>query len=160
MQLKTMSMHSLLFGISALFLINGCGKETTEYRMTVELSYLNQTDSIIRFELHENITSNITSEIELKPGSMSSIFSYEYDGVSKIVEPHTCCESFLVNVYAGGDREGLSKQIEVGEFHCVTHLNEKSVLLSNYMSEVIGHRHFRYTYTFTRDDFENAVLCK
>lgn len=160
MEQRTIWMRFLLIGISLSSLISGCGKEDIEYVMTVDLVYSNQTDSLIGFEILENISSSTITEIELEPFSSSSTFSYEYEGVSRVIEPESCCDDFLSNVYTSRGLEGESKTITLNDTLCVTHLNEKSVLISNYSHEEISNRHFRYSYVFTENDFENAEPCE
>lgn len=160
MEQRTTWMRFLLIGISAVILTTGCGKEDIEYRMTVELVYSNQTDSLISFEILEHISSSTITEVELEPFSSSPTFSYDYEGVSRVVEPESCCDDFLTNVYTSRGFEGESKTITLNDTLCVTQLNEKSVLISNYSHEEIANRHFRYTYMFTKNDFENAKPCE
>lgn len=150
----------MLTGISIGLFLSGCGKEDVEYRMTVDLRYVNQTDSLIRFEISESINSNNVSIIELSPSAESKIFSYDYEGVEKDVTPVTCCNDFLTNVYSQRESNGSSKKLNLNETLCVTHLNEKSTEISNYDIAVISDRHFRYTYTLKKEDFENAKTCE
>jgi hypothetical protein len=127
--------------------------------MAVDLVYVNQTDSSISFQILENIGLNNISTITLDPFSTSKIFTYEYDGVDKKITPQSCCNSFLRNVYDINDINGSGKKIVLNDSLCVFHLNNKSTIISNYNSEVISDRHFRYTYTFTFKDFKDAKKC-
>ena len=161
MQQKTTWMHYLLTGISVLtlLLISSCEGET-EYRMTVDLEFINSTDSTISFDIYEDISSSNQSEVTLVPKSKSPTFSYEYSGVSEFVTPENCCNSFLINVYSNEEFGGSSKVIVLNDTLCVTHFNEKSTLIENYNVEVISERHFKYTYSFVASDFSNAENCE
>jgi hypothetical protein len=149
----------LIIGISVTILLTSCAKEDVEFGMKVDLVYENQTDSLVKFEILEDIGSNKTTTVELFPYSISEIFSYEYDGVQKHVEPENCCDSFLENVYSSLEFDGVSKKIILNDTLCITHYNNKSTLIENYNSMIIADRHFRYSYLFTRKDFVNAVKC-
>lgn len=159
MRQKIIWMHFLIVGISLPLLLAACGKEDIEYRMKVALVYHNNTDSLVKFELRENISLGNSLIIELSGNTQSKIFSYEYQGVDKVIKPKTCCKDFLNNVYSSRDWNSSLKEIVLNGSYCVIHINDKFTNILNYNSEIIGDTHFRYTYTFKKDDFENAVLC-
>lgn len=161
MEQKIIWKHYLIIGLISSAIFMSCGRVDVEYTMAVDLVYENKTDSLVSFSISEKISSNKVTEVKLPAHSKSKIFSYpSYEGVSKIVEPESCRNGFLGNVYASLNWNGLSKDITVNDTLCVTHLNEKSSLIQNYNYEIIADRHFRYTYTFNKEDFENAKLCK
>jgi len=150
-------MHYLLIEISVLFLVVGCGKETMEYRMTMDLTFINRTDSVLSFNLNPSVSSNNLENLTILPQSQSKIFTYDLEGVDKKLDPDNCCQGVLDNLFEGGDPANF---IVINENLCVTHLLEKSVILSNYDAEIISPRHFRYTYTFTKVDIEDPRPCK
>lgn len=157
MRQKIIWMHYLLIGISVLFLIVGCGKETMEYRMSMDLTFINRTDSVLSFNLNPSVSSNNLENLTILPQSQSKIFTYDLEGVDKKLDPDNCCQGVLDNLFEGGDPANF---IVINENLCVTHLLEKSVILSNYDVEIISPRHFRYTYTFTKVDIEDPRPCK
>ena len=157
MRQKIIWMHYLLIEISVLFLVVGCGKETMEYRMTMDLTFINRTDSVLSFNLNPSVSSNNLENLTILPQSQSKIFTYDLEGVDKKLDPDNCCQGVLDNLFEGGDPANF---IVINENLCVTHLLEKSVILSNYDAEIISPRHFRYTYTFTKVDIEDPRPCK
>lgn len=160
MKQKKIWMCFLIIGLISSMIFSSCGKEDVEYKMTVDLIYVNTTDSLVHFSILEDIGSNEITEVKLYPYTTSKIFSYTYEGVEKIVDPQSCCNDFLRNVYASSDNNGLSKHITLNDTLCITQLNEKSCLIQNYSHEIIADRHFQYTYTFNEQDFTNAKLCE
>ncbi len=157
MRQKIIWMHYLLIGISVLFFVVGCGKETMEYRMTMDLTFINRTDSVLSFNLNPSVSSNNLENLTILPQSQSKIFTYDLEGVDKKLDPDNCCQGVLDNLFEGGDPANF---IVINENLCVTHLLEKSVILSNYDAEIISPRHFRYTYTFTKVDIADPRPCK
>lgn len=160
MQQKIIYKHFLLIGISIFFLFTGCGKEDVEYRMTMDLLYVNQTDKVISFIIRPDISSNDVENVTILPQTQSKVFSYDVEGVDKNINPDNCCQDILIDVYGGRGLEGESQTLRIDDVLCVTHLNEKSVDLTNYSSEKVADRHFRYRYTFTDIDLENAEPCE
>lgn len=159
-QLKEIYKHFLLIGISALTVsLAGCGQEI-EYRMTVELIFQNTTTSQIGFSIRPDINSSGRENITLVPQSQSTVFTYEIDGVDKNPNIETCCQDLLVDVYGGRGTNGNSQVLRLDNDLCVIHLNEKSIVLSNYSKEIISERHFKYSYTFTDTDIENPQPCQ
>jgi hypothetical protein len=158
MQQKLIYKHYLLIGISAIIIFfNGCVQEI-EYGLTMDLLYVNQTDETISFSI---INSNNQREtVSISPNSESEIFTYFISGFNKIPEIETCCQEPLIDVYGGRGTEGNSQVLIINDELCVTHLNEKSVVLSNYLKEKISDRHFRYSYTFINNDIENKHQCE
>jgi hypothetical protein len=159
MQQKIILIRYFCIGISVLFLLVGCGKETIEYRMNVDLVYINETNGPIAFEIFEKISSNNTSFIELNPSEKSRVFSYDYERVTKKLNPETCCNDFLPNAYSSLEWNGSSKKLFLKDSTCIIHLNNRSTEISNYEVEVVSPRHFRYTYTFTHLDIEFPRRC-
>jgi hypothetical protein len=160
MQQKTIWTHSLLLGISASFLGSGCNNsEIVEYGVTMDLLYINETDNSVSLNIRE-ANSSTNTEVILGADSKSEVYSYELDGADKSVSPDTCCQEFLIDVFGARSLEGNSQSFQVNDTVCFVHLDEKSVLISNYSSEIIANRHFRYTYTFTENDFLNAMPCE
>jgi len=157
MQQKIILMRYFCIGISVLFLIVGCGKETMEYRMSMDLTFINATDSLLSFNLNPSVSSNNLENLTILPQSQSKIFTYDIEGVDKNLDPNNCCQGVLDNLFEGGNPANF---IVINENLCVAHLLEKSVDISNYDVEIISPRHFRYTYTFTKVDIENARPCK
>jgi hypothetical protein len=157
MQQKIILIRYFCIGISVLFLLVGCGKETVEYRMTMDLTFINRTDTVLSFNLNPSAASNNLENLTILPQSQSKIFTYDLEGVDKNLDPDNCCQGVLYNLFEGGDPANF---IVINENLCVTHLLEKSVDISNYDVEIISPRRFRYTYTFTKVDIENARPCK
>jgi hypothetical protein len=157
---KTIWLHYLLIGISVPFLVAGCGKKDVEYRMRVELTFINTTDKVISFQMRSGISSSNLESVTITPRTQSKTFTYNVEGVDKKMNPGNCCQDVLIDVYGGRGLEGVSQTLKFNNNLCVTHLNEKSVILANYTTERITDRHFRYSYTFTENDFENAEPCK
>jgi len=157
MRQKIILMHYLLIGISVLFLVVGCGKETMEYRMSMDLTFINATDSLLSFNLTPRISSNNLENLTILPQSQSKIFTYDIEGVDKKLDPNNCCQGVLDNLFEGGNPANF---IVINENLCAIHLMEKSVVLSNYTVEIINDRHFRYTYTFNNTDIEDLKPCK
>ncbi|UOY05787.1 hypothetical protein L0P88_17830 [Muricauda sp. SCSIO 64092] len=125
--------------------------------MSVDLVYANQTDSTIRFKMFEPepmgfIGVNLI-DVKLNPQSQRMVYAYETDGAPKDPKPESCCQGFLEGVL------GAHNTIIINDTSYVIHGGEKSVLISNYKDSIISDRHFRYTYTFTETDFENAQPC-
>ena len=79
--------------------------------MTVDLEFINNSDSTIGFEIYQDISSNEKTHFVLRAKSPSPVFTYRYDGVGKVVTPENCCNSFLTNVYSNGNLEGHQKQL-------------------------------------------------
>jgi hypothetical protein len=158
MRQKLIYQHYLLIGISALiFFLNGCVQEI-EYGLTMDLLYINQTDETISFSI---INSNNQREtVSISPNSESEIFTYFISGVDKKPAIETCCQDPLIDVFGGRGTEGNSQVLIINDELCVTHLNEKSVVISNYLQEKISDRHFRFSYTFTNNDIENKHQCE
>jgi len=157
---KTIWLHYLLIGISVLFLAAGCGKKYVEHRMTMDLTFINKTNGVVSFTVRPGISSTTLENVTVPPQTQSKIFTYNVEGVDKRLNPGNCCQDALIDVYGGRGLEGVSQTLRFNDNLCVTHLNEKSVILSNYTTEIITDRHFRYSYTFTEKDFENAVPCQ
>lgn len=63
-------------------------------------------------------------------------------------------------MYSSRDLNGSSKTITLNDTLCSIQLNEKSTIIENYDVETIADRHYRYTYSFKNNDFENAKMCK
>ena len=161
MQQKTTWMRYLLIGINLFNLSMFCSCEgVTEYIMTVDLEFINNSDSTIGFEIYQDISSNEKTHFVLRAKSPSPVFTYRYDGVGKVVTPENCCNSFLTNVYSNEEFGGSSKAIVLNDTFCVTHFNEKSTLIENYNAKIISDRHFRYTYVFDASDFLTAERCE
>jgi hypothetical protein len=158
-QQKTIWTHFLLFGISALFLGSGChNNEIVEYGVTMDLLYVNETDNSVSFNIR--VANSLTStEVILSAHSNSEVYSYDLDGADKVTSPDSCCQEFLIDVFGARGLEGNSQSFVVNDTACFIHLDEKSMLISNYSSERIADRHFRYTYTFTENDFLNTMRC-
>lgn len=148
-------MRFFLFGISALSFAAGCGKETIEYGMTMSLKYINETDSVVSFNLRPDISFNDLENLVIPPKSESKIFTYDVEGVDKKLNPDTCCQGIMNDLF----EVDFLNLITLNDTSCVGHQNQKSVILTNYAVEIISDRHFRYTYTFTKGDFENAEPC-
>lgn len=120
--------------------------------MTVDLVYINQTDKTIRFKIEEPETMDMV-EVKLNSQSQSKVYTYESIAAHKDPKPKSCCEWFLADIV------GSKNTIILNDEQHVVHKGEKSVLISNYKDSIISDRHFRYTYTFTEADFENALPC-
>lgn len=160
MKQKTTYVRYLLIGISALtVLLSSCRKQT-EYRMKMDLLFINQTNKEISFIIRPDILSSRVENIIIGPQSQSRIFTFEISGVDKIPNIETCCRDALIGAYGGSGTEGYSQMLRINDSLCVTHLNEKSVILSNYLMEKIADRHFRYSYTFTEADIANPKPCE
>lgn len=145
----------LLFGISAFLLITGCGKSTSEYVLEIDLQYQNVTDSTLSFEIAKG-QSGAFETVILPPQSSGGPFSYHLDGDFVNPTPDNCCLGFVENNFKLSE----ANYITVNDSLCVLHNQEKSAILSNYESEIISDRHFRYTYTFKSDDLAGAAPCQ
>jgi hypothetical protein len=158
---KTNLMLYFLFGISISIISSNCGKELTEYKMNIDIIFVNKTDSTIQFDILKDLSSSSSLiSVELNKAVKIKEFNYEYVGVEKEISPTTCCKDFLSNVYSNKQVNGSTKTITLNTDYCVTHFNEKSVLISNYQVKVLNKRHYSFTYYFKGSDFENAVLCE
>lgn len=144
-------------GISIVaFAILGCGKESVEYRLKVEFLYINATDSTVEFDFRESVSTLGLKQVVLNPKSSSDLLTIEAEGGFKKPNPVTCCQGILEDNYASSK----VKTLILNNSYCVIQADNKSTDISNYESEIISDRHFRYTYTFRKADFENAVLCQ
>ena len=157
---KIIWMHYLLIGISIILLAARCSKKDVEYRMTMDLTFINTTDNVVSFRVRPDISSSNLENVTIPPRTQSKIFTYNVEGVDKTMNPNNCCQDALLDVYGGRGLQGVSQTLKLNDKLCATHLNEKSVILSNYTTEIISDRHFRYSYTFTKNDFENAEPCQ
>ena len=107
--------------------------------------------------LEESISETVSFSIE--PHAKTRIYSYDV-GAGKELIPEACCQELLASIYSYREFNGFSKELKIGVNSCVLHLNEKSAIISNYDYKVVADRHFRYTCTFTSDDFIGADICE
>jgi hypothetical protein len=159
MQQRITYKHFLVIGISAFTVSFAACQQEVEFRMRFDIVFSNVSDSKIAFTLRPDGSSNTREMIVIDPQSQSQIFSYHVDGVGKELNIETCCQELLLDVYGAREIGGGSQRLIINDTLCVTQRNEKSVILSNYAKEIIDDRHFRYKYTFTIVDIENAVIC-
>jgi len=125
--------------------------------LDVDFTFNNETDSSISFTIVNYITYEDVM-VRLSPKSSSEVFSFEAE-TDKVPDVNDCWQELLIDVYATRGLEGISKIITLNDTLCVEHLDQGSVLLANYAHEVIEKNHFRYTYTFTREDFMDVIDC-
>ena len=156
MQQNSIWMHFFIIGIlfgNALF-NTGCIPVDVDYGMRFGLTYTNQTDSVIAFVIRPYIYSNKVEEITLNPKSTIEIYnSQSIEGPKDIIVPDSY-RNALGSAYLARTENGYSKTLLLNDSLCVTHLNERSVLIENYAQEKIANRNYKYTYTFTDDDFK------
>lgn len=159
-QLKGTCKRYLFIGISILIVCLASCNQDTEYGVTMDLVFENVTTSSIRFNIKPSVSSINRQTVILAPQSRSNIFTYKFEGVDKNLNIETCCQDFLIDVYGGRGTEGDSQILALDNDLCVTHLNEKSVDLSNYAKEKVNDSHFRYRYTFDSIDIEDPQQCQ
>lgn len=156
---KTIWANYLIFGISLFLLIifSSC-EEEEEFSLTMDLKFINETENSMSFRLLSN--SGGFFDYKLNANSESATFSYLLGGANKNIEPETCCQEYLIDIYGVRGQEGVSQRLILNDSLCITHLNAKSVIISNYFQEVLGDRHFKFTYNFTSEDFVGTALCE
>ena len=146
----------LLIGISSLSCLINCTEGDVDYRITVEIMYLNSTDSLIEFDIKPDLSFNEYEIILLAAKSTSRIYSYDIDGADKKPRPETCCDGVFSSLF----RSDNFNRIIVNDKNCLVHDNMQSAKRDGYQLDVISDRTFRYTYTFTEDDLIGGVPCE
>ena len=131
-------------------------EKMVEYRLDAEFVFVNESDYVISFPI-SNYSGSVTLVLESNESDTIKVLASRG---FKNLNPTSCCQGILTDIYGARDSEGAIQLIRLDDNLCVTHLNEKSVIISNYTSEIISERDYRYIYKFTNNDFLNANECE
>ncbi len=141
----------LIAGISLFLLfINGCGE--TEHWLNVDFIFKNETDKKLSFFGYEGYSESDLKNIVITPDSPFDTISILAVGGYKRPVPTDCCQGVLNSVL---NENGLG--ITVNDSVCITYF---PLDIQNYEYEVIGDRHFRYTFIFTDDVLDKFIDCQ
>ncbi|WP_412466720.1 hypothetical protein [Pedobacter sp. KLB.chiD] len=143
-------MRFLLLGISFyLTAVNvNCGKRSVDYVQYAQYEFINKTQYSIK--VIESRSPDISFKID--KGSTYSLLR-EQDGSDKIVTEQSYISPFFSSQVI----------IEFDNTRCLnmTSQSEKSVFnLENYSSIRMNSRKYKFTYTFTEQDYDRAVACQ
>lgn len=140
---KIIWMRYLTLGTSFLVILSiaSC-KKHVDYLVKGTYVYVNNTDSLIDVK-------NAPYVFTIKSKESYTIEQIG-DGTKEITEKN------YVAPFSGG------QIITYGNNMCDTLLVSKESIsgIENYMSEKVGERHYKFTYTFTDTDYKKAVPCK
>lgn len=145
MNTKAIPTYLLVFGLLAL------GACTTDYLITIDLQYVNDTDSTISFNMRDG--RDFFNEIVLLPGMTSSVLSYERMG-PKEIDPEECCSGIVMNLF----ESEAGVYIHINDTLCVVQTDE-IVNGDKYESFLINKRHIKHVYTFTGSDLSGTEMC-
>jgi hypothetical protein len=143
----------LITGISLL--LSGCNGTSVDYACFCEFVYANQTDYTVRLKIKGPANQEVF--LVIHPQSV-------VDAPQQIPDSGKTPDSFI------DGQNGLNMLLDMTDnlrksTICIDHATcvdcEKSgvVEISNYQCEMLGERHFKYTYTFTDADFADAKPC-
>lgn len=137
---------AIIFSIS---LISSCGKKIIDYAdIEGEFYFVNQTSYTIKIV-------NLQQEFNVITGQKN--FIKRYQGGSKTVNASSYSDPFTYGM-APNDKKILVKINNKCENSTPTSIH--SLLnINSYVSEKIGERKYKFTYTFTEADYNRAVTC-
>ena len=145
-----------VLGISLLtfLFIASCGR--TEYLAKASFVYKNETDYLISYN---RILNSDTSQMFTIAPKSEKVLTFEGGGADKQPTIENCCEGFLEST------QGIDAPILVifENLRCIVYLegdgSTTTNLLNGYEAEQLTDRSFKFTFTFTEADYQNAVPC-
>ncbi len=152
MQQKKTWMSYLIFGISILTINLSSCQHQIEYRLDTEFVFINESNSTITFT--KKLSRGRRIEVSLEPQEKDTTL-YLASGGFENPNPNSCCQGLLHSVLDASDRGN----IRVG-FDDKSCLIEAPTIISNYKSEIIDKRFFRYTFVFTDEVLANTLDCQ
>lgn len=146
MERKTTWMRCLLIGISLLIILAfvQC-KKRVDYFVRGDFVYVNSTDSVIEVKGDETFV--------LKPDEQHVIKESGEGPEIVTTESYVAPFSSAMVIYNSNKCDTLASGPGLGK-------GEGPLGINNYVSEKVGERHFKFTYTFTNADFADAKPCK
>jgi hypothetical protein len=147
MRQKTTWMRYLTLGTSIVALLSTIScKKNVDYFVTGTFAYINNTDSLIEVK-------GGTYDFKINPNESHSI-NQAGEGPKEVneksyVSPILSAVLIFNNSKCDTLDSGLNLRNGVG----ITGIE-------NYTSEKVGERHYKFTYTFTEEDYNKAVLCE
>jgi hypothetical protein len=152
MEQKKIWMSFLIIGISIVLLNLGSCQQEVEYRLDTEFIYFNQSNRTVTFTKFDQGGRRIKVSLE---SSESDTTVYLASGGFENPDLNSCCQGLLHGVLDGSDQG-----IIVVSFDNKSCLIEEPAIISNYESEIIENRFFRYKFTFTDEILDNATDCQ
>ena len=143
----------------SIVLMVGCGKIIVDYAYSTEYIFVNNTSHIITYmQIPNNVNSQEFEQYNIGPKSSINI-KRTGEGAKNMQANNFMSPFGDNNAYKG---LGLKLIVNFDGERCwiLPFEGEHSPMdIKSYISEKIGHNNYKFTYTFTEEDYNRAVVC-